>query len=99
MDFFEIMRSFLTFFQDNLLITIVFACVLLFVLYWKTRLFLLILFITLLLIGILYIISDVTSTGLSKKKKLIQEEGISLRIKPIYLGIKCKSGMTIHKQK
>jgi hypothetical protein len=76
MDFWNIMNSFIVYFQDNILITIAFACVLLFLLYWKPRVFLIILCIVLLLAGILYIISDVTSTGVPQKQKLIQEEDI-----------------------
>ena len=72
----ELMNSLLVFFQANILITIAFACVLLFLLYWKPRLFLIMLFIILLLVGILYIISDVTSVGGPHKQKLIQGEHI-----------------------
>jgi len=72
----EVMQILLVFFQDNILITIAFVCVLLFLLYWKPRLFLFILFIVLLLFGLLYIISDVTSTGLSHKQKMFQEKEI-----------------------
>jgi hypothetical protein len=74
MDFMEVMQSLLVFFQDNILITIALVCVLLFLLYWKPRLFLFISLIVLLLVGLLYIISDVTSSGLSHKHKLIQEK-------------------------
>lgn len=76
MDFMELMNSLLVFFQANILITIALACVLLFLLYWKPRLFLIMLFIILLLVGILYIISDVTSVGVPHKQKLIQGEHI-----------------------
>jgi len=76
MDFWNIMNSFLVYFQNNILITIALACVLLFLLYWKPRVFLIILCIVLLLAGILYIISDVTSTGVPQKQKLYQEQDI-----------------------
>jgi hypothetical protein len=76
MDFWEIMKMLLMFFQENILITIAFAGVLLFLLYWKPRLFIIIVFVTLLLLGIFYIISEVSSTGLSHKQKLIQGEEI-----------------------
>jgi len=76
MDFMEIMKSFLVFFQDNIFITIALVCVLLFLLYWKPRLFLFIISIVLLLAVLLYIMSDVTSTGVSHKQKLIQEQGM-----------------------
>ena len=72
MNFWEVMRNISIFFQDNLIITIPLACILLFLLFRKLKLFLIILFIVLLLIGILYIISDVTTTGIFHKQKLIQ---------------------------
>jgi ABC-type bacteriocin/lantibiotic exporter with double-glycine peptidase domain len=74
MDFVELINGMLAFFQANLLITIPLICVLLFLLYWKPRLFLIILFIVILLVGILYMIADVTSTGLSHKGKMIHKE-------------------------
>jgi len=76
MEFSEIIKILLMFFRENLLITIVLAGVLLFLLYWKPRVFLIIVFITLLLLGLFYIISEVSSTGLSHKQKLIQEKDI-----------------------
>jgi hypothetical protein len=76
MDFWNIMNSFLVYFQNNILIAIALACVLLLLLYWKPRLFLIILCIILLLAGIFYIIVDVTSVGVSHKENLIQGEDI-----------------------
>ncbi len=76
MDFGEIIKGLLAFFQDNLLITIPLVCILLFLLYRKPRLFLIILSIVLLLVGLLYLISDVTSTGLPHKQKMLQEQEI-----------------------
>jgi hypothetical protein len=79
MVFMEVMQSFLIFFQNNILITIALVCLLLFLLYWKPRLFLTIFFIVLLLVGILYLISDVTSTGLTHKQKMLQDKGMPWR--------------------
>ncbi len=88
MDFFEIMNNLLSFFQDNLVLTIALVCMLLFLLYWKPKLFFAILFLILLLIGIFYVITDVTSSGLSHKKKLLNEKGVPLESTPIYLKYK-----------
>jgi hypothetical protein len=74
MDFWAIIKSIIIFFQANLLVTIAIAIILIFLLWRKPKLFFLILFIALLLSGVLYLILDVSSTGIYQKEQLIQKE-------------------------
>ena len=73
MDFSEIIDSFLTSLIDNPLITITIAIVLVIVLFRKPKIVFMIFFVTLLLGVILYVISIVSSTGVSQKKELIHK--------------------------
>ncbi len=73
MDFFGIINSIITFFQNNLFIAIVSAVLLVFLLYRKPKLFFTIFFIVLLLAGVFYLISNLSSTGVSQKEKLLQK--------------------------
>ncbi len=74
MSFFEIINSIITFFQANLIIATAVAILLIFLLWRKPKLFFLILLIVLLLSGVLYMILDVSYTGVYHKEKLIQKE-------------------------
>ncbi len=56
-------------------IAIALALILIFLLIRKPKVFFLILFISLLLIGILYLISALSTTGALHKQRLIQQEG------------------------
>jgi hypothetical protein len=73
MDSFGIINSIITFFQNNLFIAIVAAVLLVFLLYRKPKLFFTIFFIALLLAGVFYLISNLSSTGVSQKEKLLQK--------------------------
>jgi hypothetical protein len=73
MFFTALIDSIITFFQEHLLFTLAFAIVLLFLLFRKPKVFLTISAIVLLLLGILYLISDVSSTGVTYKEKLISK--------------------------
>jgi len=68
-----VIDSIVTFFQDHLLFAVAFAIVLLFLLFRKPKVFLTISAIVLLLLGILYLISDISSTGVTHKEKLISK--------------------------
>jgi hypothetical protein len=84
MDFWEIINSIIIFFQANLIITIAVAIILTFLLLRKTKLFFLILFIVLLLTGILYLVSTLSSSGLSRKERMLKKENLpSMKINPI----------------
>jgi hypothetical protein len=74
MSFPEFINSIISFFHANLIIAIAVAILLIFLLWRKPKLFFLILFIALLLSGVLYLILDVSSTGVHQKGKLIQKE-------------------------
>ncbi|OHE55743.1 MAG: hypothetical protein A2Z47_13825 [Thermodesulfovibrio sp. RBG_19FT_COMBO_42_12] len=76
MSFLEIINSIISFFQANLIIAIVVAILLIFLLWRKPKLFFLVLFIVLLLTGVLYMISDMSSTGVYHKQKLLQKEDL-----------------------
>lgn len=73
MSFLGIINSIISFFQANLIIAIAVAILLIFFILRKPKLFFLILFIALLLYGVLYLILDVSSTGVYQKEKLIQK--------------------------
>ena len=73
MDLSEIIDSVLTLLIDNPLITITIAIVLVIVLFRKPKIVFMIFFVTLLLSVILYVISIVSSTGVSQKKELIHK--------------------------
>lgn len=74
MDFSTIIKSIIAFFEANLVITVITALVLLFLLFRKPKLFFIIFMILVLLTGILYIIMDVSTTGVSHKEKLLNKE-------------------------
>jgi hypothetical protein len=73
MDFFGSINSIIAFFQNNLFIAIAAAILLVFLLYRKPKLFLTIFFIALLLSGVFYLISTLSSTGVSHKGKILQK--------------------------
>ncbi len=73
MDLFEISRSITGFFAGNLYISIAVAILLLFLLFKKPKLFLTIFILALLMAGVFYVISTVSSTGVSHKQKMIEK--------------------------
>ncbi len=73
MDFLEIVKNIITFFQTNILIAAVAAILLLYLLIRKTKFFLTVFFIVVFLAGLLYLISNLSTTGVSHKKSMIQE--------------------------
>jgi amino acid transporter len=73
MDLSEIIDSVLTSLVDNPLITITIAILLIIMLFRKPKIFFMIFLVTLLLSVILYVISIVSSTGVSQKKELIHK--------------------------
>lgn len=73
MDFSEIIDSVLTSLADNPLVTITIAILLIIMFFRKPKIFFMIFFVTLLLGVILYVISIVSSTGVSQKKELIHK--------------------------
>jgi hypothetical protein len=73
MNFTAVIDSIIIFFQDHLFFALAFAIVLLFLLFRKPKVFLTISAIVLLLLGILYLISDISSTGVTYKEKLISK--------------------------
>jgi Ca2+/Na+ antiporter len=73
MDFSIIMDSIVTFSRDNPLIVIALTFLLIIILFRKPKLFFIISFITLILAAALYVISVVSSTGVTEKKELIDK--------------------------
>ncbi len=73
MDFFEVSRSIIGFFAGNLYISIAVAILLLFLLLKKPKLFFIIFILALLMAGVFYVISTVSSTGVSHKQKMIEK--------------------------
>jgi len=74
MDFLSIMKSIGDFFLANPVITVIVALVLIYLLYRKPKLVFLIFVILVVLAGVLYVILDVSSTGVSQKERLIDRE-------------------------
>ena len=74
MDFLAIMKSMGDFLFANPVIAVIVALVLIFLLYRKPKLFFLIFIILVVLAGVLYVILDVSSTGVSQKERLIDRE-------------------------
>jgi hypothetical protein len=71
MDFSLIIDSIVTFLKNNLSVVVAMTFILIILLFRKPKLFFLICFIILLLGSILYVISDVSSTGVAEKQELI----------------------------
>jgi len=63
MDFSDIINDIATYLQNNIYVTLGLLLVSLLLLVKKTRLFIAVLLITVLILGILYYVSDVTETG------------------------------------
>jgi multisubunit Na+/H+ antiporter MnhC subunit len=75
MDFLTAIKHiFITYVQDHIYIGVAIIIVLGILLIRKPRVFLLILFISLILTGVLYLISTLSITGASHKQRLIHEE-------------------------
>jgi len=73
MDLSEIIDSILTSLVDNSLVTITIALLLIIMLFRKPKIVFTIFFIVLLLCVVFYVISIVSSTGVSQKKELIHK--------------------------
>jgi hypothetical protein len=74
MDFSEWMDSVISFAQNNTIIAIVVALGLLFFLYRKPKLFFVLLFLGLFLVGLFYMIASLAGPGAAQKKKMIHQE-------------------------
>ena len=74
MDFLSIVKSVSDYFLANPIIALVVALVLIYLLYRKPKLVFLIFVISVVLAGVLYVISDVASTGVSQKERLINRD-------------------------
>jgi len=68
------MDSIISFAQNNTVIAIILGLGLLYFLYRKPKLFLVLLFLGLFLYGLFYMISSLAGPGSEQKKKLIQQE-------------------------
>lgn len=73
MDFFGIVKNIIAFFQTNIFVAAVVAILLLYLLVRKAKFFLTVFFIVMFLVGLLYLISNLSTTGTSHKKSLIQK--------------------------
>lgn len=73
MDVFVIIDSVISFFQENLLIAIPAGIICVYLLFRKPKTFFTLLFVILVLAGMLYVISGVSSTGVQYKKTMIQK--------------------------
>jgi hypothetical protein len=74
MDFSELMDSIMSFAQNNTIIAIVLALGLLYFLYRKPKLFLVLLFLGLFLAGIYYAVTKMAGSGAAQKRKMMQHE-------------------------
>ncbi len=73
MDFFGIVKNIIAFFQTNIFVAAVAAILLLYLLIRKTKFFLTVFFIVMFLVGLLYMISNLSTTGTAHKKSMIRE--------------------------
>jgi membrane protein implicated in regulation of membrane protease activity len=73
MDFYSTINSVMLYFQTNTYVAILVGLILLFFLVRKPKLFLTIFIIAVVLLGISYLISSVTSIGMTKKSVLINK--------------------------
>jgi hypothetical protein len=68
------MDSIISFAQNNTVIAIILALGLLYFLYRKPKLFLVLLFLGIFLAGLYYMVTSMAGSGAAQKKKLMQEE-------------------------
>jgi hypothetical protein len=73
MFFNELIESIISFFQNHLVFSLVFGIALVYLLIQKTRVFITIFVIILFILGLAYLISDVSTTGVTYKEKLISK--------------------------
>ena len=83
MDFFAIINSVVSFSKANIFIAGAAGVVLLFLLYRKPKLFITLFFISLLLAGAFYLISNISSIGVSQKGKMIEDKKIPGQYTPL----------------
>ena len=73
MDIQTLLNYIILFFQNHLLIFIVVAAIMIYLVWQKPKGFLMLLMVFSLLLGVMYIISDISDVGDSFKKTLIQK--------------------------
>jgi hypothetical protein len=73
MDFFSIFSDIFLYLQDNILISVAIAAVLIFLFYNRPRIFIVVLVFGLIIAGVLYLISDLASSGTANKSNLIRK--------------------------
>jgi hypothetical protein len=73
LDLSSIISEIIVFLQANIKITIALALVMLYLLLKKTRLFFFLLFLSLIVVSLFYLISNIASTGTSYKTKMINQ--------------------------
>lgn len=75
MDFISLIETiFIGFFAENIYIAIALAAVFILLLIRKPKVFFAVICLAALLVGALYLISTLSSTGVSQKEKLLQKE-------------------------
>ncbi len=74
MDFSSVINAIITYFQTHIVVAIVTAIVLLYLLFRRTSLFFTLLLIALIVAGVFYMISAVSSVGVQQKNILIHKE-------------------------
>ena len=74
MDFSGFMDSIISFAQNNTVIAIIVALGLLYFLYRKPKLFLILVFLGLFLAGLYYMVMSMSGSGAAQKKRIIQQE-------------------------
>jgi hypothetical protein len=74
MDFSGLINSIISFAQNNMVITIIVALGLLYFLYRKPKLFFVLLFLGLFLVGLYFTVMKMAGSGAAQKKRIIQQE-------------------------
>jgi hypothetical protein len=73
MDFFSIFSDISSYLQNNIWIAIAIAALLIFLFYNRPRIFIVVLVFGLILAGVMYLISDLASSGTAHKSNLIRK--------------------------
>ena len=73
MDFFSIFGDIFSYLQNNILISIAIVALLIFLFYNRPRMFIIVFVFGLIVAGVLYLISDLASSGTAHKSNMIRK--------------------------
>jgi hypothetical protein len=73
MDFYETVNRIILYFQTNIYVTVIVCFILFLILIRKPKLFFTLLMLTIIVLGVFYVISYIASIGVAQKKKLLMK--------------------------